>query len=147
MQIGEVARRAGVSPDTIRHYERRGLLPRSPRTAGGFRLYGPEAVRRVALVRRALAFGFSLGELQVFLARRDSGGRPCRDVRAAAEAKLEAVEMQLAELRKLRTSMRQALSRWDATLDGADERTPVRLLDDLPDVSPRASRQPRRSRT
>src|SRR5688572_12773609 len=133
MQIGEMARLAGVSPDTIRHYERRGLLPRVPRTDGGFRFYGPEAVRRVALVRRALAFGFSLGELRVFLARRDAGGRPCRDVRTAAQAKLEAVEVQLTELQQLRTSMRRALSRWDASLAGADENTAVRLLDDLPD--------------
>lgn len=142
MLIGEVARRTGVSPDTVRHYERRGLLPAAPRGDGGFRIYGPEAVRRVLLVRRALAFGFTLTELRGYLKSRDAGHAPCRQVRAAALEKLGAVETQLRQLRELRGAMKRVLARWDASLASAREGVALRLLDDLPSLSTSSSIPP-----
>src|SRR6185295_15337497 len=85
---GELARLAGVSPDTLRHYERKRLLQRPRRSANGYREYPPSTLDRVHLVRRALAVGFTLDELARILSVRDQGGAPCRQVRALAGEKL-----------------------------------------------------------
>jgi DNA-binding transcriptional MerR regulator len=102
MRTSEVARAAGVSADTIRLYERRGLVPRPRRSVSGYRQYPPETVPRVQLVRRALAIGFTLEELRVILAARDRGEAPCRAVRALAAEKLEALNDQIEGLAALR---------------------------------------------
>src|SRR5947209_17576098 len=78
LRSGELARQAGVSPDTLRHYERRGLLPPPQRSAAGYRLYSNEALGRVRLIRGALSTGFTVNELGAILADRDRGGAPCR---------------------------------------------------------------------
>ena len=135
IRISDMARRTGVSPDTIRYYERRGLLVDVQRTEGGFRVYGEPAMKRVLLIRRALAFGFSLAELRGFLSARDRGVPPCRQVRMAAGKKLEAVETQLRYLRSLRSTMRRALAEWDERLDGAAPGEALHLLEDLPAVA------------
>src|SRR5438552_3246689 len=116
LRSGELARRAGVSPDTLRHYERRGLLPRPERSAAGYRLYSPEALRRVRLIRGALSIGFTVNELGAILADRDHGRAPCRRVRALAANKLAAVERQLRTLRLWRRELRTALADWDRRL-------------------------------
>jgi DNA-binding transcriptional MerR regulator len=78
--IGEAARRAGVSPDLIRYYERVGVLPRAPRTAGGFRYYSDETVARLLFVRNAIRFGFTSKELAGFLKARESGQRLLKEM-------------------------------------------------------------------
>jgi DNA-binding transcriptional MerR regulator len=88
MQSGELARLAGISADTLRHYERLGLLPASARTSG-YRNYPESALERVFLIRSALSVGFSLSELQTILKMRDAGKVPCHRVRAMAQSKLE----------------------------------------------------------
>jgi DNA-binding transcriptional MerR regulator len=92
LRSGELARLAGVSTDTLRHYERRGLIAAPGRSGNGYREYPSEALDRVRLVRSALAVGFTLDELVDILAVRDRGGAPCRRARALLEEKLEAVE-------------------------------------------------------
>jgi hypothetical protein len=84
VRSGELAKITGVSTDTLRHYERIGVLARPPRTSGGYRQYPVEAADRVRLVRRAMAIGFSLDELARILHMRDHGGAPCRQVHALA---------------------------------------------------------------
>lgn len=112
---GELARLAGVSTDTLRHYERKGLLaPR--RAANGYRRYPPEALDRVRMVRRALAVGFTLDELARLLRIRDRGGAPCRRVRALAAAKLEEIEGHIRGLRAMRDDLRARIGEWDARL-------------------------------
>ncbi len=88
----ELARLTGVSTDTLRHYERKGLLGIPARTQGGYRLYPPEAVGRVGLVRRALAIGFTLHDLAAALSERARGGTPCRSVRALVAERLAELE-------------------------------------------------------
>src|SRR4029453_9843927 len=88
LRTAELARLAEVSPDTLRHYEKKGLLPRGRRSPNGYREYPREATARVQLVRRAVALGFSLAEVARILAVRDRGGPPCRGVRALAGEKL-----------------------------------------------------------
>ena len=79
----EVARTTGVSTDTLRHYERKGLLPGVTRTAAGYRRYSAATVERVLLIQRALVVGFSLADLKRVLGVRDRGGAPCQSVRCS----------------------------------------------------------------
>ena len=116
MSAGELAKAAGVSTDTLRHYERKGVLRRPPRAANGYRRYPPEALDRVLLVRRALAFGFTLDELARVLSVRDGGDAPCKQVRALAAAKLGEAEERLAQLTALRDELRATLTEWDGRL-------------------------------
>lgn len=132
MTIGVVSVRTGVSRDTIRYYERLGLLPRPPRTPSGYRLYSDGAIRRLALIRNAQRFGFPLREIAGFLRVRDGGGKPCQQVRAAGERLLQAVDAQIADLRTLRRRMQQTLRDWDAALERAGNQ-PARLLEQLGD--------------
>src|SRR5215471_602700 len=135
--IGEAAKRAGVSPDTLRHYERVGLLPRAPRTAGGYRYYTDATVARVLFVRNAIRFGFSVKELGVFLHARDHGRPPCRTVRTAGERLLREMDRELADLTAARASMAETLAAWDAKLARTPDGTPAHLLNDLPTLPPR----------
>src|SRR5215471_14896161 len=96
LRAGELAQLAGVSTDTLRHYERKGLLAAPCRSVNGYREYPKNAFRRVRLIRRALEIGFTLDELSRVLSVRDRGGAPCRQVRALAGEKLHKVETRLA---------------------------------------------------
>lgn len=89
---GSLAKAAGVSPDTIRHYERIGVLPRASRTEAGYRIYPASAVERVFVVQRALRIGFTLAELAEVLKVRDAGGAPCRRVYELAQANSRALK-------------------------------------------------------
>jgi DNA-binding transcriptional MerR regulator len=129
LRSGELARRSGVSPDALRHYERRGLLPRPERSAAGYRLYSPEALDRVRLIRGALSIGFTVNELGAILADRDHGGAPCRRVRGLAADKLAAVERQLRTLRLWRRELRSALADWDRRLRATPRGKRAGLLD------------------
>jgi DNA-binding transcriptional MerR regulator len=134
MLAGQLARLCGVSTDTLRHYERVGVLPRPRRTAAGYRQYPPEAEARVRLVRRALALGFTLPELARILRVRDGGGAPCREVHALAVSKLEQVERHLAEMVLLRDHLHQLLATWDRRLVATPEGTRANLLEALVDL-------------
>src|SRR5436190_10713124 len=92
LRIGEVASACGVSADTIRHYERSGVIPPPVRDASGYRRFGPDTVTRVQMIRRALSIGFTLEELSRIFKKRASGQAPCREVRALAARKLEQLE-------------------------------------------------------
>ena len=118
LSIGTVAAMSGLTRDAIRYYERRGLLPAPARTPAGYRRYGEGVVRRLALIRNAQRFGFSLAAIASFLRVREAGGRPCESVRAAAQQMLDAMDVQFAELSTARTRMRRTLhhgtARWRA---------------------------------
>ena len=133
MRAGELARLCGVSTDTLRHYERVGVLARPGRSAAGYRQYPPESVARVRLVRRALGLGFTLAELARILRTRDQGGAPCREVRAMAERKLEQLERRLAEMTSLRDHLRRLLADWDRRLAATPAGARALLLEALSD--------------
>jgi DNA-binding transcriptional MerR regulator len=143
LTIGKVAGRAGVSPDTIRYYERLGLLPKPPRTPAGYRQYPDGAVSRLALVRNAQRFGFSLREIAGFLRVREAGGKPCCDVRAAAQRMLGAMDVQIAAMVKTRREMRITLQAWDRKLAGTPADQPARLLETLAESRARQSSRAR----
>ena len=128
---GELARLAGVSTDTLRHYERKGLLKRARRSANGYREYLATDLDRVRLVRGALGIGFTLDELARILSVRDRGGAPCRQVRALAGAKLDEIETQLRELTVLRDELRRLLKGWDELLAKTSPQQRASLLETL----------------
>jgi len=127
----EVARQCGVSADTLRHYERKGLLPRPARTGSGYRRYPPETVARVLLVQRALVVGFTLDELARVLRERDGGRPPCRGVRDLVAARLADLEERLRQLAALRRELRHLLGEWDRTLAATPPGQPAHLLQSL----------------
>lgn len=135
LRAGELAQACGVSTDTLRHYERVGVLARPARTQAGYRQYPAAAVGRVRMVRRALALGFSLAELARILRVRERGGAPCREVRAMAAGKLEEIERQLEELRELRDYWRSLLVEWDQRLGSTPEGSRAGLLETTGDPS------------
>jgi DNA-binding transcriptional MerR regulator len=127
----EVARATGVSTDTLRHYERKGLLPDVTRTAAGYRRYSAATVDRVLLIQRALVMGFSIADLRGVLAVRDRGGAPCRSVRALAGERLDALNRRIEELLTLRDELRLLLAEWDGRLSNAPQGERAHLLETL----------------
>jgi DNA-binding transcriptional MerR regulator len=107
LTIGQLARDAHVPLDTVRYYERRGLLPLPPRTAAGYRQYSVDTVRRVAFIKRAQALGLTLDEIADLLALRVTQGRACSTVEAQARTAIARLDGQLTEIRR----MREALAR------------------------------------
>jgi MerR family transcriptional regulator, copper efflux regulator len=115
MKIGELARSAGVTPDTVRFYEREGLLAPPPRTSSGYRDYGPESLDDLGFIRKAQALGLRLAEVREVLAITADGQQPCDHVRAAVMARLEEVDQRMGELRALRATLKEALTRLNPT--------------------------------
>jgi len=105
--IGTLARRAEVGVQTVRYYERIGLLPPPRRAEGGYRRYADDAVARLQFVRHAIRLGFTLAETKELLALRARQGAPCGVVRKRAEEKLAAIDQRLSELRDLRDAVRR----------------------------------------
>jgi DNA-binding transcriptional MerR regulator len=116
LQIGRVARETGLSIDTIRFYEREGLLRPQARSKGGFRLFSREDVRSLKFVRQAQELGFSLKEIRELLALRDGSMRACEHVRDLLEQKVWRVREKLEELRKLERELDGALATCRAEL-------------------------------
>jgi MerR family copper efflux transcriptional regulator len=105
LSIGSVAAQAGCTVPTIRYYEEIGLLPLAPRTDGGRRHYGDEAVRRLTFIRRCRDFGFSIEHVRELLDLIDHPQRPCLEVRDIAAARLGEVRDKMAELLALESSL------------------------------------------
>jgi len=112
----ELSKLAGVSTDTLRHYERKGLLV-AKRSGNGYREYSKETLTRVRLVQHALSVGFTLEELAKFFRSRYQGKAPCREVRALAARKLEELDARIDSLEQLRKELQALLSDWDSRLE------------------------------
>jgi len=112
LKVGMVAKAAGVGVQTLHYYERLGLLRKPQRSAGNYRLYSPEAIRRVQFIKKAQAIGLTLEETKQILALKEHGRAPCRKVAELGEKHLQEIDMRLAELRKYRRALAQALSDW-----------------------------------
>lgn len=116
MQIGAVAKKIGLSVDAIRFYERNSLLPRPPRTQGGFRQYAESDVETLAFIRRVQGLGFRLREIRDLLRLRGNRLQPCAPVRRRLQEKLADVRKKLADLEKLEHELRLALRSCDREL-------------------------------
>ncbi len=110
MTIGRVAENAGVGVETVRFYERKGLIAQPKRPEHGFRVYSDDAVRRLRFIRQAQELGFSLREIEDLLALRTDPGSDCADVRERAVTKLDDVESKIRQLRRIRGALKQVIA-------------------------------------
>ena len=127
----DVAKATGVSTDTLRHYERKGLLPEVTRTAAGYRRYSAATIQRVLLIQRALVVGFSLTDLKRVLGARDRGGAPCRSVRALVGERLVGLNRRIEAMCILRDELGVLLSEWDERLARTPKGKRAHLLESL----------------
>lgn len=127
----ELARAAGVSTDTLRHYESLGVLAEAPRTPSGYRVYPVESLDRVKTIRHALRLGFTLAELAEILRMKDRGGAPCRQVLDMLQDKLALLENEINELVQLRKYMEQIVGDWQSKLGRGEPGKRAHLLKSL----------------
>ncbi len=127
LTIGQVARAAGVGRETIRFYERRGLIAEPPRGESGYRRYPPETVPRLLFIRRAKELGFSLAEIRELLSLHHSPVATCSEVRQRAAAKLADIEERIRDLER----MRAALSALVTTCSGQGPASQCPILEAL----------------
>ena len=113
LQTAEVARRAGVNVETLRFYERKGILPQPPRRASGYREYPPETVDRVRFIKRAQELGFSLREISEMLSLREVAHAKSGPVRRLAEAKVKEIEHKIRDLEAMKQSLTDLLCACD----------------------------------
>lgn len=124
LTIGEVAAQAEVHIETLRYYERRGLVARPPRSASNYRRYPHDAVRRVRFIKRAQQLGFSLKEIKELLSLRATTEAECGEIRARAEAKIKGIGEKIDALR----AMKRALSTLVAECSGQGPLTECPIL-------------------
>jgi MerR family copper efflux transcriptional regulator len=111
LTIGQLAKKANVNLETIRYYERRGLIPEPPRNKSGHREYSLEAVKRTEFIKRTQALGFSLREISELLSLRVEPGTTCGDVKARVEAKIEDIEKRIMDLEQIGKALLRLSSR------------------------------------
>ncbi len=116
MTVSAAARRAGITIDTIRYYERRGLLAKAPRNRAGYRSFDGAAVQRLRFIRHAQVLGFTLKEIMQLLALRVAPGTTCNDVRSRAQMKMSDIERKIRALRAMKMALQELLSA--CTADG-----------------------------
>jgi len=105
MTIGQIARKAGTGVETIRFYEKRGLIPSPARRSSGYREYPPDTVRRLRFIRHAKDLGFTLNEIQDILALRIDPESTCEDVRLRARSKISDIDQRIAQLVRIKESL------------------------------------------
>jgi len=127
LTIGHLAREAGVKLETVRYYERCGLLQKPPRSASGYRLFPSDAARRLRFIRHAQELGFSLKEIRELLSLRVSRSSTSRDIRVRTEAKIADIE---AKIRSLE-SMRKTLGKLANTCEGCVPLAECPILESL----------------
>ena len=111
MQIGQLANSAGVAVDTVRYYERQGLLPPPQRRDSGYRRYGEEDVLRLRFIRRAKGLGFTLEEITGLLELSTRRHGDMGDLKQAAGNRLQALDVRIAELQRLRIGLKELIDR------------------------------------
>jgi MerR family mercuric resistance operon transcriptional regulator len=127
LTIGKLAESAGINLETIRYYERIGLMPAPKRTGGGHRSYEAEHVRRLGFIRRARDLGFTLEDVRALLMLAEPGRTVCRETRKIAAAHLETVRAKLADLQRMETMLSDAVSR--CRNDGSPECSIIEMLE------------------
>lgn len=113
IQIGTLSKRTGVHIETIRYYERAGVLPRPARNAAGYRHYSDEDIRRLGFIRRLRELGFSLGIVQALLDLVESPRSKCREVRAVAARHLNEVQAKIRDLRRMEQVLKAMVASCD----------------------------------
>lgn len=112
LTVGNLAKQAGVNLETVRFYERRGLLPEPMRKESGYRIYGADDLHRLRFIRQAKSLGFSLNEIATILRIRDKGKCPCGEVTKIGEKHLRDLGEQIKRLRSFHNELSRAVKNW-----------------------------------
>ena len=131
LRISEIAERSQVSIDTVRYYERKGLLRDVVRDEAGHRRFPPGAADRILVIRRATALGFTLDELARIFQRRASGAVPCGHVLQSARQKLVALDERIREMQSLRATLAGVIATWEQQFQQTPAGTLAHLLESL----------------
>jgi MerR family transcriptional regulator, copper efflux regulator len=105
LTIGQVAKQTHVNIETVRYYERRGLIPEPPRRESGYRQFSPEVITRIKFIKRAQELGFSLDEISELLTLRVDPQMPCSEVKQRAEVKIADIEHKIADLQRMKQTL------------------------------------------
>lgn len=127
LMIGELAKQSRVNLETIRYYERQGLIEKPPRAPSGYRIFSPDVAQRVRFIKRAQELGFSLKEIKELLDLRLAPDSTCADVRERAEAKLADINKRINALQ----AMKKALSRLTDACSGRGAVSECTILESL----------------
>ena len=114
LTIGQLAEQAGVHTETVRYYERRGLLAQPPRRAAGYRQYSPDYVARINFIKRAQQLGFSLKEIGELLALRVESTAVCSEVQQKAVSKIEDIKAKIQLLQQMKKTLTDLVSACEA---------------------------------
>ena len=113
LKVGELAALAGVGVQTLHYYERFGLMPKPGRSSSNYRLYAPEALRRIVFIKKAQAFGFALEEIKEILRLRQRGKAPCRPVAEICKRHLQELDSRIAALQEYRRLLAAVVPKWE----------------------------------
>jgi DNA-binding transcriptional MerR regulator len=113
LKIGEVAKQTGNGIETLRFYERSGLLDRPARTSGGYRLYDSDALLTLEFIKRAQTLGFTLNEIRQIIDDGRTGHSPCAEVREIVRERLRELDERLRQMQQYRDAMARTLKSWD----------------------------------
>lgn len=134
MKVSELAKRGGVTPETVRHYTREQLLAPTRHPDNGYQLFSATDLERLQFIQRARKLGFSVAEIRDILAHADQGDSPCPLVRDLLASRLPQIRAQIRELEALAQRMEQALESWQHMPDGTpDGHSLCRLIESFPD--------------
>jgi MerR family mercuric resistance operon transcriptional regulator len=117
LKIGEVAKASGIGIETLRFYEKSGLLDQPSRTESGYRLYDSDVLTRLDFIKRAQVLGFSLDEIRKIIADRRAGQSPCAEVREIVRHRLAELDERMREMKRYRNELAIALTQWDQNGD------------------------------
>lgn len=123
LSISQLAQMSGVNIQTIRYYERQGLLAPAARTESGYRIFAADTARRIHFIKRAQKLGFTLNEIRELLSLRMDGGSTCSDVRTRAQTKLADIDLKVRHLEAMRTSLARLIKSCRGT--GPTEDCPI----------------------
>jgi DNA-binding transcriptional MerR regulator len=113
LKIGEVAKLTGVGIETLRFYEKAGVLDRPGRTYSGYRMYDSSVLDRIAFIKQAQVLGFTLDEIRELIRHKRAGENPCSEVREVVRRRLVELDEKLKQMKKYRNELATALSEWD----------------------------------
>ncbi|ATJ84251.1 MerR family transcriptional regulator [Halomonas beimenensis] len=134
MKVSELARRAGVTAETVRHYTREGLLRPRRHPDNGYQLYDGEELNRLRFIQRARTLGFGVAEIREILEQADRGDSPCPLVRDLLAHRLPEIRARIRELEALATRMEEAMEAWRDMPDGTpDGHSLCRLIESFPE--------------
>ena len=119
MKIGEVAKVTGIGIETLRFYEKSGLLDSPSRTESGYRIYNADVLDRLDFIKRAQVLGFSLDEIKRIIGDRRAGQSPCAEVREIVRNRLAELDARMREMKRYRNELATALADWDERGDVA----------------------------